>query len=186
MKATSSAEPAASMPAFAGVTPRSISVMAKKTSRMEGTRSAAPRASKAGRRSGARFRSTLRPTRNDTTPTGMLMRKMNSQGSAETMIPPRVGPHMAPSAVKVATRPSARPRPSGKVSVMMPWLLARLAAPPSDWMARATTSISKVGDRPHSAEPAVNSTTPTWKMRTLPNISPRRPKTSSAAQVTTA
>ena len=100
------------------------------------------------------------------------------------MRPPSVGPHMAPSAVTVATRPSARPRPSGKVSVMMPWLLASEAAPPSDCTARASTSISSVPESAQRAEPTVKSTTPIWKIRTLPNISPKRPKTRSAAQVT--
>ena len=64
-------------------------------------------------------------------PTGTLMRKMPSQGNIDTMKPPNTGPHIMPSATKLASRPSARPRSrAGKASIMMPILFAMADAPP--------------------------------------------------------
>ena len=118
-------------------------------------------------------------------PMGTLMRKMRRQEATETMAPPMVGPHMEPRAVKVPMRPSARPRFSANISVMMPWLLAMLAATPRPWMARAAMRTGRLGARALRTEPTVKVATPTWKTRTLPTMSPRRPKVSRKAQLTT-
>ncbi len=97
------------------------------------------------------------------------MRKMYSHGSEFTMKPPSTGPHIIPSATKLASSPRARPRSrAGNDSVMMPMLFAMAEAPPTPCTARANTRNSSVVAIPHSSEPKANTATPTWKNRTLP------------------
>ena len=121
-----------------------------------------------------------RPSTSESTPTGTLMRKMYSQGITATMKPPSTGPHIMPSATKLANSPNARPRSrAGNASVMMPMLFAMADAPPMPCTARDTTSAGSVVERPHMSEPMVKITTPNSKKRTLPCRSPRRPNTSS-------
>lgn len=160
-------------------------VMAAKKSRMAGESRTAPLTSKRFLSAGWRLGRTLRPMRNETTPMGTLMRKMTRQGAMETRAPPMVGPDMAPRAVKVASRPRARPRLSANISVMMPWLLAMLAAIPRPWTARAAIRTGRLGASALRSDPTVKVTTPNWKTRTLPIMSPRRPKVSRNAQLTT-
>ena len=119
--------------------------------------------------SGGLLGSVLSPMRNEMTPTGTLTRKIDPQPVVERRNPPMAGPTIDPTAATVASQPSACPRsPAGKVSVMMPWLHEKAAAPPSPWIDRAAMSTARLGAKPQSAEPSVNRTTPTWNTRTLP------------------
>ena len=104
------------------------------------------------------------PMTSEMRPTGTLMRKMYSQGSTATIKPPSTGPHIMPSATKLASSPRARPRSrAGNASVMMPMLLAMADAPPMPWTAREITSAGSVVERPHMSEPMLKITTPTSK-----------------------
>lgn len=145
-------------------------VMDTKVSSMPGTSSTEPKTSR--RRPadcGATCGKVLKPTNSEATPTGTLMRKIYSQGSALTIKPPNTGPHIIPRATKLASSPRARPRSrAGNDSVMMPMLFAMADAQPTPCTARASTKNSSVVAMPHKSEPSAKIATPTWKKRTLP------------------
>ena len=184
IKRPSTTRPAAHMAASSGVTPCAMKVSEQNSRKTAGTISTAPTTSRlpASRATAPRGRA-LSPTANEIAPIGTLMRKIDSQGNDATSMPPMAGPHIMPSETNVETMPRARPRWSeGNASVTMPMLFAIALATPMPCTARAAMSTGSMVETPQSSEPAVKSATPAWNRRTLPNVSPRRPKTRTVAQ----
>ena len=64
----------------------------------------------------------------------------------------------------------------------MPMLLAMALAAPTPCTARAAMSAGSVDESPQRSDPSVKTATPNWNRRTLPQRSPRRPKTSTVVQ----
>ncbi len=114
------------------------------------------------------------------TPIGTLTRKIGRQSipqrSSPISVPPRIGPVTAASPAASANRPNTPPRSCGGNSAgTSASVCGVIIAPPTPWIARAATSHSIDGARPHSADAAVNSATPRRNIRRRPKMSPARP-----------
>src|SRR5258706_12780249 len=97
-----------------------------------------------------------------------------------------VGPALAPNAIDVAPHPRAWPRCAGDTALLnIAVLVERISALPTPWSARAAISNPSEGAVPHTAEPAVNTTSPAIQIGERPIMSDRRPNVSSSAPITT-
>src|SRR5258705_5420390 len=97
-----------------------------------------------------------------------------------------VGPALAPNAIDVAPQPRAWPRCVGGTALLnIAVLVERINALPTPWSARAAISNPSEGAAPHTAEPAVNTTSPAIQIGERPIMSDRRPNVSSSAPITT-
>ena len=110
------------------------------------------------------------------------MRKIIGQLKWAKIKPPRLGPATPPNATKVLTTPIARPRSaSAKVEVTIPYVFAKVIAPPSAWIIRANIKKLKPRLIPAIKEPKTNVPVPHLKIRCLPMRSPSLPKGNSSA-----
>ena len=71
------------------------------------------------------------------------------------IVGPRIGASIAGTATMLITRP-IRFGPAASAIISCP--IGRIIPPPTPWITRKTTSSPVELARPHSAEPAVNST----------------------------
>ena len=92
------------------------------------------------------------------------------------MGPARTIPAPPPTAVMAATTPTpVATRSWGNSSRMMPKARGRTAAP-MPWMARATMSTTMDCASPASADPTARARRVTTSIRSLPTMSPTRPR----------
>ena len=85
--------------------------------------------------------------------TGTFTRKATRQPMVSTRVPPTMGPSTVSAEVAAAQIPKARPRWSpGNAWVMIDSAPGTRNAPEAPCSSRKTTSHSRVGARPHSAE----------------------------------
>jgi len=118
-------------------------------------------------------------------PIGTFTRKIGRQPlparSAETIQPPTTCPTTAPSPAVAPTNPIARARRSPDV---VAWMVASTCGTSSAAVApcriRAGISHAVDGASPHSSDAATNPAIPVAKTRRRPNVSPRRPPSTSS------
>ena len=118
-------------------------------------------------------------------PIGTLTRKMPRQLQSVVITPPSTGPSAVDTPVIAPHTPNATPRsrprklfPSSASEV------ANMIAPPTPWPLRDKISISGFRASPHSSEPTVKMTRPTWNSRFRPYRSASTPEVrSSVARV---
>ena len=121
-------------------------------------------------------RSREAPHHSDIAPIGRLMKKAQGQPTFSTMKEPRLGPT---AAAKPPTAPhrltiTVRRLCGNAASTIDSDAGVRRAAPTA-WSARAAISQPTLPARPHSADAAMNSVTPSRKTRFLPWLSARPP-----------
>ncbi len=109
-------------------------------------------------RSGTSRNASTRPTM----PTGMLMKKIHSQPSASTRMPPRIGPTRSATPAVVPQSAIALPRSwAGKIRVMTAIVCGVSIEAPMPWRTRAAISISMLVVRPHHRDASVKIVRPT-------------------------
>ena len=102
---------------------------------------------------------------------------MARQPTAETSAPPSTGPTARLIPSTLAHTPIARPRRAGSVKVlaMMASATGLSIDPPAAWSMRKPTSQPRPGDRLHSSDPMLNSSSPAWNTRRRPSRSASAP-----------
>jgi hypothetical protein len=91
-----------------------------------------------------------------------------------------VGPRAPATAAAPPISPSARPRSlSGNVALTIATVFGSISAPPAPCRARQASSTANAGARPPATEAPVNTAEPMMKTRLRPNMSPRRPPSTS-------
>ena len=100
---------------------------------------------------------------------GTLTRNANRQPIVSTMEPPTIGPRSVSADVAAAQMPKARARSAPSNA----WVIrasepGTSSAPVAPWRSRKTTSHSRVGASPHSADVAANPARPIAYMRRRP------------------
>ncbi len=110
-------------------------------------------------------------------PTGMLTQKMLRHPTLATSTPPITGPSamLSPNTAPQVPIALARSRASVNVLAMMDMATGLSIDPPSACTIRNATSQPRPGARLHSAEPVVNTASPTWNVRRRPTRSPVEP-----------
>ena len=99
----------------------------------------------------------------------MLTKKIHRHDRPVVSTPPITGPMATATPVVAPKRPNAVPRSlPEKVEDRIARPVAKTAAPPMPWNARAAPSVTMSGANPQSAEPSVNSDSPIMKMRLRP------------------
>jgi hypothetical protein len=104
-----------------------------------------------------------------TTPIGTLTRKMPRHDQSLMMIPPRIGPTIAPRGKMLENMPSARLRSSPKASATIPLADGMNAAPPKACTTRSAISMAMLLASPHNSEAMVKTTAATTKTRFRPS-----------------
>ncbi len=95
-------------------------------------------------------------------PTGMLMKKIHSQPSASTRMPPRIGPTRVATPAVAPHSAIAWPRLSaGKIRVITDIVCGVRIPAPRPCSTRAAISISMLVVRPHHSEASVKTVRPT-------------------------
>ncbi len=121
------------------------------------------------------------------TPRGTLTRKRARQSSTSTSAPPTTGPATAATDADAVHMPSAATRRSGALCAStMPSDDGIIAAAPTAWTPRATSSTSTLGARAAARDDAVKTVTPPTKRMRRPRTSASRPRGASAAAKATA
>ena len=96
--------------------------------------------------------------------------------------PPIVGPRIGASIIGTATMLITRPIRFGPAaSAIISWPIGNSIPPPAPWSTRNTISSLAEVARPHSAEPAVNSTSETTYTRLAPKRRAAQPVTGITA-----
>ena len=118
----------------------------------------------------------LSATQRANAPTGTFTKKTQRQPRVSVRIPPTSGPE-ATAAPIVARQsaiapPRSGPRYSWPISASA---VAKRAAPPTPWIARATSRATMFQARPQSSDAPVKTTTPTMKRSLRPKRSARAP-----------
>ena len=105
------------------------------------------------------------------------MKKIHSQLTLFTRIPPRSTPTAPPMPAIAPQMPSAllRSAPSRKVVVRSESAAGEMMAAPSPWIARNAISWAVSPDRPHASDATENSTMPPMNSRRRPSRSAVRP-----------
>ena len=106
------------------------------------------------------------------TPTGMLMKKIQLQLTFSVRRPPTIGPIASASAETPAQMPIAVPRcRGGKVAVMIDSVAGFISAAPTPCTVRAAMSELAPPARPHHSEAPVKTTRPAMKIARRPSMS---------------
>jgi len=96
--------------------------------------------------------------------------------------PPSSGPIAAVIAAAPDHVPIARPRAApAKLAEIKARLPGVASAPPTPWIARATSRKRRLGASAHAADAAAKSAMPTTKIRRRPYTSPSEPPTRMSA-----
>ena len=116
------------------------------------------------------------------TPIGRLTKKIQRQLALSTIRPPSDGPRIGASIAGTATMLITLPIRFGPAaSAIMSWPIGRIMPPPTPWITRKTTSSVVELASPHSADPAVKSTSETTYTRLAPNRRAAQPVTGITA-----
>ena len=109
-------------------------------------------------------------------PTGTLIRNTQCQLMLSVMTPPSVGPMVGPMITTKPNRAKAWPRFSrGKLSTSMDCSLGARHPPPIPCRMRASTSMVRLGAKPHRKDAPVNSAMEMMKNRLRPITSAIQP-----------